>query len=75
MIINCPSCNRKIKIKKNGHGRCKCGAHVKIIKWIIKIKKSKKIQIKVEFLKLICKNIKKVTFSVSKGGMNHEIFI
>lgn len=31
MIIKCPSCNRKVKIKKNGHGRCKCGAHVKII--------------------------------------------
>lgn len=32
MYISCPACKRKIKIKENGHGRCKCGEHVKIIR-------------------------------------------
>lgn len=29
--VNCPECKEKVKIKKNGHGRCKCGAHVKYL--------------------------------------------
>ena len=31
MYINCPTCNKKVKVKLNGHGRCRCGTHVKII--------------------------------------------
>lgn len=29
--VKCPSCKKNVKIKSNGHGRCKCGSHVKFI--------------------------------------------
>lgn len=29
--IKCPSCDKRVKIKSNGHGRCECGAHVKYL--------------------------------------------
>lgn len=32
MFIRCPECKSEIKIKPNGHGRCKCGVHVKVTK-------------------------------------------
>jgi hypothetical protein len=31
MHVICPSCNREVKIKKNGNGRCACGASIKVI--------------------------------------------
>lgn len=33
MIVICPSCGKKIKIKnKKSAARCSCGAHVKILR-------------------------------------------
>lgn len=32
MIVQCPTCDKNVKVKPNGHGRCECGAHIKIIK-------------------------------------------
>lgn len=32
MYVKCPQCKKDVKIKPNGHGHCKCGAHVKIIR-------------------------------------------
>lgn len=32
MRVVCPECKEMIQIKDNGHGRCKCGAHVKVLK-------------------------------------------
>lgn len=31
MNVTCPSCKRIVKIKKNGNGRCECGANIKVI--------------------------------------------
>lgn len=30
-VVDCPTCNEAVVVKTNGHGRCKCGTHVK---WI-----------------------------------------
>lgn len=31
MLAICPACKREVKIKKNGNGRCVCGANIKVL--------------------------------------------
>lgn len=31
MKVVCPSCKREVIIKKNGNGRCVCGANIKVL--------------------------------------------
>lgn len=29
--VSCPSCGKLVTIKKNGHGKCACGARIKVV--------------------------------------------
>jgi len=39
-FVNCPSCGKLVPIKKNGHGKCECGARIKIVNWWLSVKKT-----------------------------------